>query len=608
MKKTRKWPSLLITAFTVLSFSACQEWGEMDPPAGNQVYPKLEQVSDITFEDDAFDPTSFNYYAYEGGDIAAVEDSESETYGKVLHLLNGYARFFNPLNNVKVQNGVSITFMMKQALQVDEETGETLENDLTGALFSFQNANSTQRMFFTANGWLKYEAVDGNYETNNPTTEFKTEMVKNDGEWHYIALKVRNDGYEVYVDGKKKVEKTETGFDFSKVVKFMASVPYIYVGYGADDNTREMWIDNIKIYRNQITANEIKDPRKPETGEVDYRTYINVGPEDNVTTWWTYFSDTFTFKNSLHLGFYNYGSGAANWNNWVLVITDGTGPSKGTEYIVIRADNFGWGTYWDAATKTCDYNWDTFIADMQGAYIDMTIERSAGHVNVTVKATTTSGTVYNYTISFDGDFADTMGAFLTCDGSHFKLDAEDVYTDGAAFNPGSYLVGPADCSAGWWTAFSNNYIIEGNTASPFGFVFTNNNSGSGANWNNWLIVATNGIERGGSGYAEYFVLRSDAFGWGDANYNAANISANFDWTTFVTDMKGAHVRLFLSRLNEQLSLKAKVRTADGVTLDDYTFHHDAISTENTGAFLTAELASLDILKVGYFPYANLIEK
>ena len=132
--KTRKWPVPILAAFTVLSFWACEDWGQMDPPAGNQKNPKLEQVAKITFEDKDFDPQSLNYYAYEGGDIAEIEDDN--VHGKALHLPDGYARMFNPLNSVEVQNGVSLTFWVKQALRIDEETEEELEPDLVGALFS----------------------------------------------------------------------------------------------------------------------------------------------------------------------------------------------------------------------------------------------------------------------------------------------------------------------------------------------------------------------------------------------------------------------------------------------------------------------------------------
>lgn len=230
--KTRKWPVPILAAFTVLSFWACEDWGQMDPPAGNQKNPKLEQVAKITFEDKDFDPQSLNYYAYEGGDIAEIEDDN--VHGKALHLPDGYARMFNPLNSVEVQNGVSLTFWVKQALRIDEETEEELEPDLVGALFSFQNSNGTQRMFLTANGWLKYEGVDGEYEVNNPETNkvSKNPLLLPAGEWHYMAITVRNDGYSIHVDGKQRIDKTvqKSNFDFGKIVQFMAGTPYIYIG------------------------------------------------------------------------------------------------------------------------------------------------------------------------------------------------------------------------------------------------------------------------------------------------------------------------------------------------------------------------------------------
>ena len=50
--KTRKWPSLLLAVFTVLSFGACDDWGQMDPAAGNQIYPKLELKGEYKFEEE----------------------------------------------------------------------------------------------------------------------------------------------------------------------------------------------------------------------------------------------------------------------------------------------------------------------------------------------------------------------------------------------------------------------------------------------------------------------------------------------------------------------------------------------------------------------------
>lgn len=266
--KTRKWPAICLAILT-MCMGSCQDWGQMDPPAGTDVTPKLEQVANLTF-DEELNPEEVQTFAYPDGDIPSL--FTDETFGQVLYLPNGYARIFNPLNKVKVQNGVSLTFWMKQALPepVEGEEGEEAvveEQDLTGAIFSFQNENASQRMFFTANGWLNYEGMDGTYEANNPDSD-KTGLITR-GEWHYVAIAVTNNGYFVYVDGLKKIEKTVTDFDCSKIVQFMASVPYLYVGYGSDSPTKEWWIDDLKIYRNTITSKEVSTPKKGGSSGVE---------------------------------------------------------------------------------------------------------------------------------------------------------------------------------------------------------------------------------------------------------------------------------------------------------------------------------------------------
>ena len=74
------------------------------------------------------------------------------------------------------------------------------------------------------------------------------------------------------------------------------------------------------------------------------------------------------------------------------------------------------------------------------------------------------------------------------------------------------------------------------------------------------------------------------------------------------DMDGAYVRVFVTRGGTTLNTLAKVRTAAGTTLSDYTFQGDGITTEQIVVFLTEEKACLDIHKVGYFPFADNIEK
>ncbi|SBV96475.1 LamG-like jellyroll fold domain-containing protein [uncultured Dysgonomonas sp.] len=597
MQKVKKWAPLIMAAFTILLCASCQDWGETDSPSGNQVYPKLEKIVTYSFEEE-IDPAIIQLYAYSDGNIPTLVNDD-ERKSSVLHLNGGYAHIDNPLNSVKAQNGVSLTFWMKQVVQ----TGENSEQDLDGALFSFQNENGTQKFFFTANGWLSYDGVDGKYEDNNPS-DYKTGLLTA-GEWHYVAMTIRDNGYVVYVDGQKKIDKEVTEFDFSKIVQFMASVPSLYLGYGSGSETQEWMLDDLTIYRNQITDSQIKVPGTG--GEEEENNYIIVGNEDMSTPWWSAFSDLVTMQGdqTIHYGFYNHTNGATVYNNWVLILTDGKDQTNDSrvEYLALRADAFGWGTLYSADNVTSNYNMDTFTSDMKGAYVDLTIKRTGNRIQITAVTTTAEGTVYTMNNFIEGTLSGTIGAILTCEGSYLEIDPETVYV-GQQYAPDTYLVGPADMSAGWWSYFSNFSIVN---TTPFVYTFINNSNAT-ANWNNWLLVVTNGKDRGEAGYAEYFVVRADAFGWGPegSNYNAANISASYDWDSFATQMKGAHCMIILERNGNRLDMTAKVTTADGVKLGDYTFFYEGITTD-IGAFLTVELASLNMRTVGYYPFLNAAE-
>ncbi|WP_373728438.1 LamG-like jellyroll fold domain-containing protein [Bacteroides heparinolyticus] len=577
MKKTRKSPSIIMAAMTILSFSACEDWGQMDPPAGTDVYPKLEQVANIDFEPAAkegeagFEPESFNYYAYEEGNIAVVE--KDNDHGHVLHLPNGYARTFNPLTTYKVQNGISLTFWVKQALRIDIETEEELEPDLTGALFSFQNSNGTQRMFLTANGWLKYEGVDGEYEANNPEENkvSRNPLLLPAGEWHYMAVTVRNDGYSIYVDGKQRIDKTvlKSDFDFSKIVQFMAATSYLYIGAGSDIPTQEMWIDDIKIYRNQITDNECRMPSMEESA-FEYiigAPIITVGAEDNSAGWCSAFSNYFRIPadGQIKFKFTNHTNGVGNWNNWNLCLcTDADrGGSGYAEYFVIRSDLYGWGDSYGTGTWTNEGygNWDAFRADMEGADVTVTIRRNKATVVVEATAKANNGNVYKETFTTTcGDGAQIVRAFFVMDGSHIVFDTQET----SAFTPQPITktaIGAEDCSTGWWQEFSDYFLIP--AGQNLRLEFENHTNGAG-NWNNWNLCLCTDADRGAGGYAEYFVIRSDLYGWGDSYGAGTWTNEGYgNWDAFRADMEGAQVTINILRDGAKVTTTAVATSPNG---------------------------------------------
>ena len=149
--------------------------------------------------------------------------------------------------------------------------------------------------------------------------------------------------------------------------------------------------------------------------EKDADVYFPESMEKNTSAaWWTNFSkDYYTLKkgNKAELKFYNYSNKVANWNNWCLVAANAERGAEGYgEHFVLRNDNYGWftvagGTTADNTanidfTLQSDFNWDTFLDDMNGSLVDMNVELTAGNVvKVTSTITTTSEKVYNYSFS-----------------------------------------------------------------------------------------------------------------------------------------------------------------------------------------------------------------
>lgn len=596
----RQWRIVLAAVVTAFCFGACQEWGQMDPPAGTDIYPKTEKVGEYSF-DEAIDPQVMQTFAYVNGDTPdLVQDADLGS--QVLHFNGGYVRFFNPMLATSAEEAVSMTFWVKQAaLDEAEVAAGTAVKDINSALFAFQNENGTESLYMTGNGALVYEGMDGNLSVNT-ADEATTGMLDEPGVWHYVALMVHNDGYTVYVDGNKRIDQYIPDFDCSKLVQFMANTPYLYIGYGAEEN-KEWWIDDLTIYRNKISSTQIARPGSgsgsnlPEIGfffavegaymdirSVGYCPYIEnggsytIGAADNTAAWWTVFSDYMTVpdKNTLNWRFTNYTNSSANWCNWVIVFTNGKERDAAdyVEYVVLRADAYGWGTYYNAANLTHNYNFDTFATDMNGADVQLKVTRDGNDVTMTTVTTTESGAVYNYDYHFEvSEGIEDLGVFLTCEGAHLTFNAEDVVI-GEVYEPGSYLVGATDCSAGWWTVFSKFSTVQ-DTPYPFTYVFYNYTNQS-ANWCNWVLVCTNGKDREEEGYAEHFVLRADAYGWGDANYNGTNIVSSFDWNTFPADMNGAYCRIFLIRDNNRVDMTARTRTTDGRDLGEYTFFYEGL--------------------------------
>lgn len=148
--------------------------------------------------------------------------------------------------------------------------------------------------------------------------------------------------------------------------------------------------------------------------EKDAAVYFPESMEKNTSAaWWKNFSkDYYTLKkgSKAELKFYNYSNKVANWNNWCLVAANAERGAEGYgEHFVLRNDNYGWFTVAGGNTNDnssnveftlqSDYNWDTFVEDMDGSLVDMNVEFTGNVVKMTSTITTTTKKVYNYSFS-----------------------------------------------------------------------------------------------------------------------------------------------------------------------------------------------------------------
>jgi hypothetical protein len=588
-RKNTKWP-LIGVALAILCFSSCvEQWGQMDPPAGNQVYPRLEKLAELKFNEE-LNPDEIQSFAHDGGNLPAiVNDGE---LGKVLHLDGGYLGMANPLLKAKVQNGVSLTFWAKQSDALAEQDSRG------GALFSFQD-ESGSRMFFTAEGGITYHnAEEGfNYVSSPGITA---------GEWHYLAVAITNTGFSIYVDGEA-LTVNHNPFETSsqeknpleEMVQFMATAPYLYIGTGSGSGVEpgEWWLDDLSVYRNVITSKEIAAPTT--SGGNEFQEVITIGETDFSTGWWSAFSELISATGDcmFHYTFKNYTSGANNWENWVLVVTNGKafGEEGYAEHFVLRADAYGWGSAYNGDNITHNYNWDTFKNDMHGATVDLTLKRVAGRVEMTAVTTTTGGQTFTYTYFAEG-ITGALGTFFTLEKAYLEIQTKEVYV-GNLYEIGQNRLGEADNSTGWWGAHSALQSFDGNGAIKYQFY---NYGNGGGNWNNWVLVLTNGIAIGSEGVAEYIVLRADNFGWG-TYYVGENLSNNFNWDTFIADMQGAFVDLTIRRIDTRLDVIVKVTTTSGGTLN-YSYFHDDFPTGPLGTCFTTDGSHLDFISISKYPF------
>ena len=137
--------------------------------------------------------------------------------------------------------------------------------------------------------------------------------------------------------------------------------------------------------------------------------------------------------------------------------------------------------------------------------------------------------------------------------------------------PTPLVLGAEDNSSAWWSAHTDNIKVEPKETKVVNF--TNYTSGVN-NWNNFVIVLNK------ANLAEYAVVRSDNYGWGDG-YAACTATGGFGddedaWAAWRVAMNGAKVTAYITNNGDGTAdVKAVMHGTDG---KDYVQEYKGINT------------------------------
>ena len=180
------------------------------------------------------------------------------------------------------------------------------------------------------------------------------------------------------------------------------------------------------------------------------------------------------------------------------------------------------------------------------------------------------------------------------------------------------IVGAEDYSTTWWNDHSDFFGIPTNQLLHLEFI---NHTPGTNNWNNWNLcvanVAANASKENDeqtnlvvdASYEEYFVLRSDAYGWGNSDYDGNLITKDYPdtdgdgdvWNDFRTTMDGAYVTLIVDHsATGNVYVTATAVGTNGTTITE-TYHQPVSATEDIYAFIVTDASYFEMKKAYLLP-------
>ena len=306
--------------------------------------------------------------------------------------------------------------------------------------------------------------------------------------------------------------------------------------------------------------------------EVVDKMYECIGASDNSTGFWGAHSENVKVNpgETVCSTFYNYTSGANNWNNFCVVLCSA---DQATEYAVVRADNFGWGQGYDGnanlVTKGTQGDWATWLAAMDGAKVNLAVTNK-GDGTADIQAVMYGNNGEIYTQEYLGiNTVDPENCYfnLTVDNSHIEY---------------AEVIGAEDNSTGFWGAHSDDVSV------PVGMTVTQrfrNYTNGQNNWNNFCVVLTRDDD------SEYAVVRADNYGWGasyEGNANLVTEGTQGDWATWLAAMDDAMVSVSVTNNGGSADVNITMVGNNGVTYTQKYLNITPIDGDDLDVHMTVD--------------------
>lgn len=207
----------------------------------------------------------------------------------------------------------------------------------------------------------------------------------------------------------------------------------------------------------------------------------------------------------------------------------------------------------------------------------------------------------NYTIDAPSDLQSRIDSIA--DAKAQMNTGDTTYIDIA-----TAIVGAEDYSSGWNTAFSDYFMVPSNKLLQLEFI--NHNGGSESNWNNLTFtVANEAGDRDADNYVEYCSVRSDAYGWGNEDFDLSMIAHNYSdtdgdddiWNDFRATMDGAYVKLVIDHsATGNVFVTMKALGTNGTELE-MTYQQPVSATADLSVFLICDASFFEMKKAFLLP-------